>query len=93
MRSRFTLALVLVMALTGLALPADAETTPGLDDVRRKANDATSRVQKLEAELGELDGTSGSKQSAVRPRPSSTACGPKCNTLPSIATPTPATTI
>ena len=56
MRSRFTLALVVVAGLMGLALPAGAETTPGLDDARRRANEAAGRVQKLEAELGGLDG-------------------------------------
>ncbi len=55
MRSRFPLALVLVAALVGLAPPADAETTPGLDGARRRANDAAGRVEQLEAELGGLD--------------------------------------
>ena len=55
-RSRFTLSLVVVAGLMGLALPADAETTPSLDDARRRANEAAGRVQKLEAELGGLDG-------------------------------------
>jgi murein DD-endopeptidase MepM/ murein hydrolase activator NlpD len=55
-RSPFPLALLLVAALVGVALPADAETTPGLNDARRRANEAAGRVEKLEAELGALDG-------------------------------------
>jgi murein DD-endopeptidase MepM/ murein hydrolase activator NlpD len=47
---------VLVVALVGSALPAAAQSTSGLDDARRNANEAAGRVQRLEAELGELDG-------------------------------------
>jgi murein DD-endopeptidase MepM/ murein hydrolase activator NlpD len=56
-RTRLTIAVVvLVIALVGSALPAAAQSTSSLDDVRRKASDAAGRVHRLEAELGELDG-------------------------------------
>jgi murein DD-endopeptidase MepM/ murein hydrolase activator NlpD len=43
-------------AVIGPIDPAAAQGTPGLDEARRKANDAAARVHELEAELGELDG-------------------------------------
>jgi len=54
-RSRLSLALIILVALLGPALPAGAQDS-GLSEARRKADEAADRVVALEAELGELDG-------------------------------------
>lgn len=55
-RSRIALAVLILVALFGSAQPAGAQGASGLQDARRKADEAAGRVQQLEAELGELDG-------------------------------------
>lgn len=57
MRSRLTLGLLIVAALVAVSVPTSAGAQgDDLAAARRKADEAATRVQQLEAELGELDG-------------------------------------